>query len=1204
MRKTKRAVCFRVLAILGLLLLLAAVLSAQANRATITGTVTDAAGAVVPDADVTVTNLDTNVSVKTVSNGDGIYVAPNLFPGRYSVEFRKEGFKTQTNASVTLESTQVARIDAHLIVGAQVESLTVTADAPVLDLERPSVGTNLNGNVVTDLPLSIYGGGRFVENFAVAITPGYSPISSPYGAVINGGQWFTKDYTIDGTSATAAVQGNSMQNGPAMEAVQELQAQTSGLDAQSSITGGGVMSFNLKSGTNQLHGSTFVYGVNELFNANTWTNNALGLRRERKRAWDYGFSLGGPIIKNKTFFFGTFERYTQTDFRLAGAGNNVPTADFLNGDFSALLGRDLCDGGENGVGPCADVGGTPFTVQDNGGNTLNAREGMIFDPVTGNQFTGNVIPTGRFSTVSQKIVDIFKSSYAPQFGGLQANSRGLISNSPAQTPNSVVIKLDHVLREQDRLSGSWVYNHKPRTLVDSGGLWQAGTEDGGPLSAARLNFFRSHQWRVSESHTFSATLLNVLNFTYNYDWQGDLPASGGNWAEQLGFGNTGAGNFPLISFGDAESGQNSFSETYIGNTFQGNFAGATIRTGDTVTWVKGKHNLSFGGDFLARQLNSRSGSGALSFSFLNSATGAPSQPYNSYVGWGFASFLLGDVNSGSQTTAFNLYGRRKTMSLFAQDSYKVTPKLTLSLGLRWDYNFAFHEKYGHWANFDLQAIDPNYGIPGALVFAKNGSDSFEKERPLSNFGPQVGFAYSPWKKTVFRGAFSLIYMPAGIAFFNGVPNGFAPGFKGTNQTTEPFSWDAGYPGVFAPGNKNVDPTTLFPLTSVDPRSLRVGYSDAFNFGVQYELTPTMRVEGSYIANRGHRLTDTALAWNEGPTSKFLQLAQDIPGLGGWYPYIYSQADADAYGVPYPYPGFYGPVLAAIAPFPQLAQAEANYWYYPNLLYVGLPLGQSYYDSFVVNVVKRTGAGLTMDMSYTWSRQEGNSFSAQQENNGYYTGVQDFSNIGESAHNLTGYDLTHIVKGYVGYELPFGKGRRWLANQNRWVNGVLGGWNMTWILSYHTGQPFQVGASNPYWPQWGNIYPNYDLAGYHGPSDPGKFVYVNSGDPIPASNFYMPTSVASNPPSGQLGRGPATNGELRCPGSSNEQASLLKYFPIGAEGRYKLSFRAEFYNIFNRHEYYINGCSGSRSSIGSSDFGQIFSVTDNPRSGQFALRFEF
>ena len=1188
-------------------LALAGVLCAQANRASFTGTVTDSTGALVAGAEVTAKNLGTNVGTSTVSNTDGIYSIPNLFPGTYSLEFKKTGFKPVTFPSVTLESTQVAQMNATLQVGAVTETLTVTAEAPVLDLERPSEGTNMNGKVVTDLPLSI-NGGRAVENFAVAITPGYSPYSSPYGAVINGGQWFTKDFTVDGTSGTAAVQGNSIQNGPSMEAVQELEAQTSGLDAQSSITGGGLISFNLKSGTNQFHGSTFLYGVNELLNANTWNNNAAGERKGKIRQWDYGFSLGGPILKEKTFFFGTFERYTQTDLRLGGAGNTVPTAAFLGGDFSALLGQTLCNGA-TGVGTCATVGGTPFTVQDNAGKTLPAQEGMIFDPLTGNQFTGNIMPSNRISSVSQKIVAIYQKFYAPQLGGIEANARNLLSNVSTQTPNAVVIKLDHLLRAQDRLSGSWVYNHNPRTLVDSGGLWQAGTTDGGPFSAARLNFFRSHQWRLNESHTFSPNVINVVNFTYNYDWQGDLPASGGNWSEQLGFGNTSADNFPLISFGSPENGKNGFAETFIGNSFQGNFAGAAIRTGDTVTWTARKHSITVGGDFLARQLNSRSGSGALSFSFLNDATGAPSQPYAGFVGWGFASFLLGDVNNAAETTAFNLYGRRKTLSLYAQDSYKVTSKLTLSLGLRWVYNFRFHEKYGHWANFDLKAIDPILGIPGTLIYAKNGSDSFENNEYARNFAPTVGLAYSPWQKVVFRGSFSMVYNPAGFPFFTGVPDGFAPGFKGTNQATTPFNWDNGYPGVFQPGAKGGDPSTVFPLVSVDPRALRLGYSDAFNLGVEYALTRDMRVEASYIANRGHRLTDTALAWNEGPTSTFLRLAQQYPDLNAYNHPVCSAGDAASYGIAYAYTGFCGTLLAAISAYPQVGAAFFNPltfagWYYPSLNYVGLPLGQSYYDSFVVDVVKRTGRGLTMDMSYTWSRQESNTFSAQQEYNGYYTGIQDFSNFGESAHNLTGYDLTHIVKGFVRYEFPFGKEQRWLASQNRWVNGIVGGWSTGWLLQYLTGQPFQIGAGNPYWPLWGNIYPNYNLSGFSGPSDPHKFVYVKPGDPVPPGNFYMPTTVAGNPPTGQFGKGPATNGALRCPGAANENASLLKYFGIGPNGKYKLSFRAEFYNVFNRHYYFINGCYGTRSSIGASDFGQIFGVTDSPRRGQFAVRFEF
>jgi hypothetical protein len=1188
--------------------------AAQANRATITGTITDTSGAIVPGVEVTGTNTGTNVPTKTFSNQAGIYVIPNLFPGKYSVEFKRDGFETVLRPSVTLESTEVARIDATLKVGAVSSTVTVTTDAPVLDLEKPSEGTNMKGSVVNDLPLSIYGGGRSVEDFAVAITPGYSPYSSPYGAVINGAQWFTKDYTIDGTSGTANIQGDSMESGPTMEAVEELQAQTSGLDAQSSITGGGVIAFNLKSGTNKLHGSAFLYGHNELLDANTWTNDYTHTEKPQERAWDYGFSLGGPIIKNKTFFFAAFERFQQIDYRLNSGSATVPTPAFLKGDFSALLGGNLCNASGN-IGPCSQIGGTLLApVYNEAGQLVQPQENMIYDPnpPTGTcptspcAFTGNIIPADRISGVAQK-VNAFYGGYAPQFGGIDSNSRGLLQGSPSQTPNQVVAKLDHVLRERDRLSGSWIYNHRPRTLDDGGGLWQAGTRNGGPLSNGRHQIYRAQEWRLSESHTFSPRLLNVLNFTYNFDYNASSPTDPGNWNSQLGFGNTGANTFPVISFQDNSA--YGHSETFLGGNWQGNLSGVNVITGDSVTWTKGRHNFTFGGDFKAHQVNNRSGSGALSFNFSSNNTAGAGYPYD---GFAYATFLLGLVNNASETVPYNLYGRQKGMFLYAQDSYKVTPKLTLSMGLRWNYNFRFHEKYGNWANFDMNAISPLYGVPGTLVFAKNGSDSFYKNEYAKNFGPSLGFAYQLLPKTVVRGSFGLIFNPVGVTFFGGVPDGFAPQL-GTNHANT-FRWDGpggtgNYPGVLTKVNANTDPSTMQPFpVAVDPRALELGYSEAFNVGVQHELTPNTRLEVSYVGNRGHHLTDTALAWNQGQTSTFLRLVDQNPGLWAFSNYVCSPGDAASYGIKYPYTangGFCGPVLAAIAPFPHMAQAEANYWFLccGNLAYVGLPLGQSFYDSMVFNVVKRTGRGLTMDMSYTWSRQEGDSFSAQQDYNNFYTGVQDFSNTRQAAHAVTGYDLTHIVKGFVSYELPFGKGRPWMAGQNRIVNGVVSGWTLAGIVLYNTGQPFGVGAANPYWPLWGDIYPQFNLNGFAGPSSPGKFVPVPVGSSPPPGNFYMPQSVASNPALGFLPPSPSTSA-LRCPGQANENVSLLKNFAMGSDGQYRLSFRTEFYNLLNRHYYNIHGCGGSRASIGASNFGQITGVADNPRQGQFAIRFDF
>ncbi|MGA7860063.1 MAG: TonB-dependent receptor, partial [Terracidiphilus sp.] len=1015
----------------------------QVNRATITGTVTDSTGALVSDVEVTATNIGTNVPTKTISNHDGIYVLPNLFPGQYSVEFVRSGFETVLRPSVTLNSTETARIDAVLKVGAAATTVTVTSDAPILDMDTAGVGTNMKADVVNDLPLSVYGGGRFVEDFAVEITPGYSLASSPYGAVVNGGQWFVKDFTIDGTSGTSNIRGDSMDGGPSMEAVQELQAQTSGLDAQSAITGGGVMSFNLKSGTNALHGSAFLYGHNELLDANTWTNDNTGVEKPKERAWDYGFSLGGPIHKNKTFFFGTFERFESLDFRLNSGGATVPTTDFLNGDFSALLGPTLCTWSGT-VDLCSNsanynnVPGTPIMVQNDAGQTVQAQQGMIYDPNTGNQFTGNAIPSGQISPVAQKINGFYKD-YAPNLGGLSNNERTLLSNTPSQTPNEFVVKMDHVLREQDHLSGSWIYDHKPRTLDDGGGLWQSGTTTGGPLSNARVQRYTQQQWRLSESHTFSPNLLNVLNFTDAYDDNGSLPADPGDWNSQVGFGSTGANTFPVVSFSD--NSNSAVSETYLGDSWQGDVGGATITTGDTVTWSKGRHNFSFGGNFIAHEVDSRSGSGAYSFKFAYNNTSCGSQwqcAGAGYDGFAFATYELGLVNQATDTVAYNLYGRQKGIDFFAQDSYRMTPKLTVNLGVRWNYNTRFKEKYGNWANFDPTVSNPQladyYGatLPGSLVFATGGGDSFEKNEYNGQFGPTLGIAYQLLPEVVVHASYGLIYNPVGVTFFSGVPGGFAPQLGSSAASN--FSWDAAggggnYPGVVSKATLATDPSTMYPFpVEMDPRALKLGYSEAFNFGVQQQLTPNTRLEIAYVGNRGHHLTDTALAWNETSTSNFLKVVDANPGINAFNDYVYSPSAAAGYGVPFPYPYFYGPALAATAPLPQMSAAEVNYWYYPNLQYVGLPLGQSYYDSLVVDVVKRTGKGLTMDMSYDWSRQEGDSYSSQQEYNGFYTGVEDFQNMHGLAHAVTGYDLPHVVKGFVSYQLPVGKGQQWLATQ--------------------------------------------------------------------------------------------------------------------------------------------------------------------------------
>lgn len=931
---------------------------------------------------------------------------------------------------------------------------------------------------------------------------------------------------------------------------------------------------NLKSGTNQLHGSAFVYGHNEALDAEVWGASS----KPENRFWDYGGSIGGKVVKDKLFYFGAFERYQQNDYQLGSLGSGaptVPTSDFLAGNFSALLNTSKVLG--------TDVNGNPIYA------------GAIFNPSQpGAVFPGNLIPSPMISPVSQKIVSIYQKDYAPQSSSLIGNNAFPTSNSPTQTPDQAVVKLDYNLTEKNHLSASWVYNYRPRLLADSGGIWQSGSSDGGPLAADRYQTVVGSEYRLTDSWTITPNVLNIFNATYNRFWNGSVPATTGSFASQLGFGNTGADNFPSINFGASVNG---YSETTIGNTWQGDYIGGTFIYGDTLSWNKGKHSFAFGGDFRAMQISSHGGSGALSFNFSNNTTGDPSADYANQVGFGFASFLLGNAQSATETTPFDLYGRRKAMDLFVQDSWKVTPKLTVNLGLRWDATFRFHEKYGHWANFDLNAVDPNLGIKGAVLYANSGSDSFEKNEDWHNFAPQIGIAWNPWRRVVFRGSFGILYVPIGIQYWEGVPYAFDPGYRSTNAAAAPFNWDSGYPGVLTPGTKSsTPPINLFGIVNIDPNSLLAGYTDNWNLSVQYELTKNMVVEASYIANRGHHLQDSGLANNQPSAQQFFGLVNS----GNGFNYVCSQSDAAANGVPYPYPGFCAPALAAIAPYPQIAAYESTYWFYPDLYYVGLPLGQSYYDSMVLRLSKRFGAGLALDLNYTLSRQEGDTFNNFGES--YDTaGVQNFANLSEAAHTLSPYDQTHVVKAAVSYALPMGRGQHLFRNTGPVADKLIGGWRVAGLVMYASGPPLSFSSSNYYYyPLWATTYVNYNLTGYHGSTfNQNNFQEPTGANQTPGADQYFPSSIASNPAYGQLGSGPARIDAIRGFGIASENVSLLKDTAFGVDGRYKLQLRLEFYNIFNRHSF-----QQPNTDISSSMFGYVTGVNSAPRNGQFGLRFVF
>ena len=436
-----------------------------------------------------------------------------------------------------------------------------------------------------------------------------------------------------------------------------------------------------------------------------------------------------------------------------------------------------------------------------------------------------------------------------------------------------------------------------------------------------------------------------------------------------------------------------------------------------------------------------------------------------------------------------------------------------------------------------------------------------------------------------------MYMPLGLNFWSGVPYRFAPGFQGINEVHEntdfspAFNWDQGYPGVTVPGTLDSN-RILYPMVRIDPNALTAGRIHQWNAGVEFQVTKDTVLGANYIGTKGTRLQSDQFERNQPNAADVTNLLKS----GNEWTWVYDQASADAIGVPYPYAGFSNYAFAALAPYPQIAEAWAP------LYVIGVPKGSSSYKALELTLSRRSARGLSTNVGYTLSRARGNVNNAFEEN--WWNGtIQDATKLDQEAQALQAIDMTHVFKGYVSYELPFGKGRPWLNNRSRILNAIVGGWNVAGIFRYQSGMPMRIQSNNWYQVWGGVIYPNIDSNGdFSRKFDPGKF---NAADPSAAGNRYFSSAPYSSPEYGDFGTGPLLQEALRGFGQKTEDVSLLKTFSI-AEGRVRLQFRAEFSNIFNRH-YFDN----PDADINSPTFGQVKTVAGNaPRNGQLGVRVDW
>jgi hypothetical protein len=1199
------------------LLPLAPLVFGQGGTGTITGTVTDPTALAVAGANVQARNTETGVIYSGASTASGNYTIPNLPVGTYEVAATVSGFKTYTHTNLTIAAAQTLREDIPLQVGATTESITVDSQGSLLQADTGDVAHNVTLNQMDNLPLLGIGtvnsgtsGYRNPYNTLLTL-PGVSDFATSGLFTINGlggsipGNPFVASLTetmrIEGQDATSRIFGTydyTQIAQPNADAVQEIAYQTSNYAPEFGQAGSVVINMTMKSGTNQYHGTGFDYFVNEDLNAgDPFSSNGVGGKeRPRNRRNDFGGTLGGPVIipklyngKNKTFFFFAYEQYLEgTQYNFV---DTVPTTAFRNGDFSAISPNGTCS-------LCAQYG-IPTTALGNDALNRPIYANEIYDPTTrgvnpanglgfANPYPGNIIPKSAFSASSLAFLALFPQ---PQNANLVGNYNGTIAGGRYSAIPSV--KVDEILSDKDKLSFFWSRNNTESQISSP-----LGNADGLPeeIGGYRGTFIPTWTTRLNYDHTISPTMLlhlgggyfhtsfndhaPFLNFNPTaFDLSGFLenrqfPSLTGLCGQLIGppgtptnciqgaIGNySGFGGIQNIGTSGQIQSQN-FEEK---PSFNAN-----------LTWVKGAHTFKFGAEMYLEQVYTGAFSGvtlsAVSPSGIPTATAEPFTPttnFNGYnMGFGFASFLLGDYASVTQTPSEFTREGNQQWGVFAQDSWKVTRKLTVTYGLRWDYATPEREQFGRLGQLDPNLPNANAGgQPGAVQYASTCNCNFYKSAYPFALGPRVGAAYQLTPKTVLRGGWGFTYQfvanPAGTTIgTNGVfpLSGINPyvNIATPGSVVQP-TWPVTNPYVYPPPGTVGIPGVSDPYVP-DANENRPPRINQFSFGFQQEVTKDLIVEAYYVGNRAVWLGSGPLGSVEGTgvnSSGSAQISAQQYAAFGFYPYPGTgpagtnnyadyllttqplnssavQAKLATVGKAgfVPYAGF--PVTdslsSALYPFPQ----------YGGILDANSPTGRSKYDSLQIKVSKRLSHGFQAGGSYTWGV-------------GYVEPErQDFFNPQSTVWQLQQIPLQNLNFNAI-YTVPeasfLPKAVRYLAKD----------WQIGWFANYQSGQFLAPPVSTT-----PNFFQSEDIRVAGQPlytagvniNDHGSFNPANTQVLNPAAWAPCPQNVACASTS-------VYYRDFRGPRTPTENANIGRNFRFGPEGKFNLSIRAEFVNIFNR-----------------------------------------
>jgi hypothetical protein len=1219
-------------------------LSAQTTYGSIAGTVTDPSGAAITDAQVTVTNVATAEKRVEPTGVDGLYSFVNLLPGRYRIDVEKAGFKRTTRSDVIVDVGQSIRIDLTMQVGDVTQTVEVTGETPQLQSETSSLGQVVEERKANELPLN----GRNVFNL-ISLAPSVVPQGSAGGTPVGVNPFGWGNYQVNGSFGNESAEyldGQPLNIGyinlpvviPTQDSIQEFKVQTSNLGADWGKFSGGVINLSTKSGTNGLHGEAYEYLRNKVLDANDFFLNKAGQKRPPFTQNQFGANAGGPLViphaydgRDKTFWFFSWEGFrlrTGTAFT-----TTVPDSNFKSGNFASL-----CKTGFTGPGGiCADTITDPKT-----GKTVFVDQ--VFDPCGGSvarngacnpnsppatPFRGNIIPSGRLNPTSLALLKFFPAANTTgtpgQIGNNFFTNNYTTATSGGGNQNQVVGRLDQSLGSNQHIFFRITYWNVLDLPVDPLGT--------GLCADRCAETYHSYTPAVGYTYTITPNMIAGINislsrFDYNRSPKNsgfDLTTLG--WPAQYNAAVPSIARTPptpcIFNFADNITCTQGQSFIQDRNT-QFNFS-------PSITLVRGHHTLKLGAQFeLGRDNYAQTNVASGSFAFCGS--GLPC-----FTSFSFADFLLGYADNpssvenhffGQAVVPALVAGQQFYRAFYADDTFRVTNKLTLNLGLRYDLQGPWSERFNRQSYFDPTAtswlsnpattagLTNVPGLPGLRgdVFLVSPGKRTNIPLDRTEVSPRVGFAYSYNPKTVVRGGYGIFWIPNYVSFGlnpnNDPVNDATTSYTGTVNGSTPISTInfPFIPQIVPPigrtrgtvGTQQYVTQTVQSFAIADLGNHPAGYVQQWNLNIQRDLPWRFFVSAAYVGSKGTHLELYDSEIDQLGDNFFAQAASQcaaqvavtgarcvgtvpagVPTVTALQPVANPFFDATT-----------GTAYALGSPTTTIGQLSRPFPQYSSLRLAGQGNYDSTYHSFQLTVERRFASAGSLLVAYTNAKLISDADTLTNWLEASTGSIQDHTNL-KGERSVASQDVPQrLVISYV-LDLPFGSGKKYLSGATGYLNKLVGGWGIDGVTIFQSGFPLVLsnGAAN---------YTTLFGAG----SRPNVVAGCSKGSPLSGRgqlNEWFNTACFTAPADFTFGNESRTDPTLRGSGVKNFDFALFKGTRFGPDEKLRIEFRTEFFNLFNRTQF-----APPNTSVTSSNFGVVSSTYPgtNPRLIQFGLKFAF